>query len=118
MGKPQLLIVDDEAPIRSVLSQWFEICGFEVDTAEDGVVALTFCEKRTYNAITMDMEMPRMGGIEAIQAIRQVQATVPILVLTGLPRDADLALAAGASKILMKPFRLKELEEEVRALLG
>lgn len=117
MGTPAILIVDDEANIRAALVRWFQIRGFEVHTAEDGVEAVSMCASRRYDVITMDLEMPRMGGVEAVRAIRKSDPDVPILIVTGLPRDAEQALSGGATKILMKPLRLSDLEEEVRSVM-
>lgn len=118
MGKPAILIVDDEANIRGALYRWFEIRGFDVMTAEDGIQAVELCDAHDFDVITMDLEMPRMGGLAAMQAIREIQPEVPILVVTGLPSDAREALSAGAAKILVKPLQLSDLEQEVRAVMG
>lgn len=118
MQNPSILIVDDEANIRAALARWFEMRGFDVFTAEDGLDAVAACANRRFDVITMDLEMPRMGGIEAVRAIRKSDARVPILIVTALPNDADLALAGGATKILVKPLRLRELEVEVRLVLS
>lgn len=117
MGKPRLLIVDDEHGIRAALDRWFSLRGFEVDQAADGREALECCRKKQYDIITMDLEMPKMGGLEAIPAIRKFQPRVPIVVLTGYVQDGGAALESGAAKVLTKPVRLRELEEELRGLL-
>ena len=118
MGKPSILIVDDEANIRGALFRWFEIRGFEVSSAADGIEAVSLCADNHFDVITMDLEMPRMGGIEALTAIRKTHPDVPILVVTGFARDAQQALNAGAAKVLTKPLRLRDLEEEVRGVLA
>ncbi|MBX3180055.1 MAG: response regulator [Candidatus Hydrogenedentes bacterium] len=118
MGKASILVVDDEAGIRSALVQWFALLGYEVESAADGVEAVELCGVRRFDVITMDLEMPRMGGIEAIRAIRAHHGATPILVVTGMPRRIHEALAAGATKILMKPLHLRELENEVRLALA
>lgn len=117
MGKPSILIVDDEANIRGALLRWFQICGFEAFSASDGAEAVSLCEGNRFDVITMDLEMPRMGGIEALTAIRKTHPHVPILVVTGYARDAQRALNAGAAKVLTKPLRLRDLEDEVRGVL-
>jgi CheY-like chemotaxis protein len=117
MGKPTILIVDDEANIRGALFRWFEIRGFDVAAAADGLEAVSLCAENCYDVITMDLEMPRMGGIEALTAIRKTHPNVPILVVTGYARDAQRALNAGAVKVLTKPLRLSDLEDEVRGVL-
>lgn len=117
MGKPSILIVDDEANIRSALLRWFQICGFDVFSASDGVEAVALCQSNRFDVITMDLEMPRMGGIQALTEIRKKHPDVPVLIVTGFSRDTQQALKAGASKVLTKPLRLRDLEEEVRSVL-
>ncbi len=112
-----MLVVDDEENIRTALERWFEASGYEVDSAADGADAVRKCATQEYDVVTMDLEMPRMNGVEAIAAIRNLRPTVPILVLTGFLGRADEALKNGATKILAKPLSLRRLEEEVRALL-
>ena len=118
MAKPSILVVDDEANIRGALLRWFEICGFDAHAANDGLEAVALCGTREFDVITMDLEMPRMGGLDAIVAIRKLGRQTPILVVSGMPGDARHALAIGATKILMKPLRLSELEQEVRSVLS
>jgi DNA-binding response OmpR family regulator len=115
--KPKILVVDDEENIRFALNRWFEMSGFEVDTAEDGAVAVEKCKSRRYDIITMDLVMPRMDGSTAIGAIREMNPDVPILVLSGFPDRAAGSPCTGATKTLAKPMLLSELEQEVRALL-
>lgn len=118
MGKPAILIVDDEANIRGALHHWFEMRGFEAHSAADGIEAVSLCEAKCFDVITMDLEMPRMGGLEALIEIRKVHPAVPVLIVTGFARDAQRALNAGAAKVLTKPLRLRDLEEEVRGVLS
>lgn len=117
MSSYTILIVDDDRNVRDALSRWFEIRGFSVETAEDGIDALDKCRARRFDVITLDLEMPRMNGIDALEHIRALQPGVPVAVLTGYPRDADAAYARGAAKVLVKPMRLTALEEELRELL-
>jgi CheY-like chemotaxis protein len=115
--KPKILVVDDEENIRFALNRWFEMSGFDVDTAEDGVVAVEKCRAKQYDVITMDLVMPKMDGTTAIGAIRKLNPDIPILVLSGFPDRAADSPCVGATKILAKPMLLSELEREVRALL-
>ena len=118
MDKPCILVVDDEEHVRKALARWFRICGFDVDVADDGDVAVKMCTDTAYDIITMDLEMPRMGGVEAIDAIKHLHPDVPIIVLTGFSPDSEEAKNCGAAKILTKPLRLRDLEAEVRQALG
>ena len=117
MSKPRLLVVDDEEYIRFALRRWFENCGFEVDLAEDGDVAVAKCRTSSYDVITMDLVMPRMNGQTAIRSIRSFNATVPIIVLTAYQERAGDLSSVGATRILAKPLALHDLEDEVRRVL-
>lgn len=117
MDKSRILVVDDEENIRFALKRWFEVCGFEVDLAEDGLSAVQKCAVNNYDIITMDLEMPRMNGAEAITEIKIYHPDVPIIVFTGYCDNSDEAAQCGAAKVLSKPLSLRKLEEEVRRLL-
>ena len=117
-AKPSILIVDDEASIRTALQRWFTLRGFEVHQAADGQEAVALCGKCSFDAITMDLEMPNMGGIEATVEIKKLLPEVPVIVLTGYSKNADVAVTNGAAKVLSKPLRLKELETEVRNVIA
>lgn len=116
--KPRILIVDDEENIRYALRRWFEVCGFEVDLAEDGLAAVQKCAINDYAVITMDLEMPRMNGSEAIPEIKLYHPDVPIIVFTGYSDSSEDAALSGATTILSKPLSLRKLEEEVRRLIA
>ena len=114
MYKPRILIVDDEENVRKALQQWFQVCGFEVDIAEDGDIAVEKCTATEYDVVTMDMHMPRMSGTAAIAAIRVIRPEVPVIVFTGYYDNWDEAVQCGATKVLNKPMSLHDLEAEVR----
>jgi len=118
MDKPKILIVDDEENVRNALSRWFELAGFYVDLAEDEHVAVERCQNDTYDIITMDLEMPRMNGVEAITRIKELHPKVPIVVLTGYHPRPEKVIEVGAARILNKPLSLRELEQEIRVLLA
>jgi two-component system response regulator HydG len=118
MEKPRILVVDDEENIRYALKRWFEVCGFEVDLAEDGLAAVQKCAVNDYAVITMDLEMPRMSGSEAISEIKIYHPDVPIIIFTGYSENSEDDTFSGASMVLSKPLSLRKLEEEVRRLIA
>jgi DNA-binding NtrC family response regulator len=117
MKQTRMLVVDDEEHIRFALKHWFENSGFVVDVASDGVAAVEKCEQNSYDVVTMDLEMPRMKGTEAIVRIKELHPSVPVIVLTGYQAQGESAMKCGALKVLEKPMSLQELEQEVRTAL-
>ncbi|HPU97088.1 MAG TPA: response regulator [Candidatus Hydrogenedentes bacterium] len=109
-----LLVVDDDAHLRTALSRWFTMRGFQVDTAENGEEALEQCASRRYDVITMDLVMPGIDGAETASRIRTMHPDVPIIMLSGYAGDAERLHEAGFLEVLQKPIRMLELERKVR----
>ena len=117
ISKPCILIVDDERSVRTALHRWFEACGYLVDVAMDGVEAVEKCTAKLFDAVIMDLEMPRMSGAEALVAIKVLHPELPVIVFTGYPHSQERALYTGAARVLTKPLRLRDLEHEVREVM-
>jgi len=107
----KILIVDDEKNLREVLAIELSADGDEVDAAEDGVRALELLEKTEYDVILLDLNMPRMGGIEVLKKIAALDIPVEVIVLTAntTVSVAVEAMKLGAYDYLTKPFRREEL---------
>lgn len=118
MNAKSILIVDDDVNVREALSRWFAMRGNVVTGAEDGIEAIERCKEGRFDIITLDLEMPRLSGLDALGSITELQPGVPVVVLTGYGRDVDAALSRGAVKVLNKPMRLTALEEELDAVLA
>jgi len=116
--RPRILIVDDETGIRNALGRWFYIRGFQVDEAADGVEAVQKCRQTSYDIVTMDLEMPRMNGLAAIDAIGTICPGTPVIILTGFLQEVEIGPECRAARILTKPIRLQELEKHVREVLS
>jgi len=118
MAKARILIVDDDQSVRDALKRWFDLHGFTADEAEDGLDAVNKCAYSEYDAILTDLEMPRMGGLEAMARIRGLLPGVPVVVLTGYGDMLNEGLLSNPSKVLFKPVPLREIEKAVRELLA
>lgn len=115
----RILIVDDEAEIRKILTILLENSGYEVVSASDGLSALmTLKTDSEIDLCIMDVMMPRMDGIEACAEIRKF-SSIPILFLTArsLEEDKEAAYSGGGDDYLVKPFSSKELLMKVEALI-
>jgi len=115
--KPRILVVDDEECVRQAVCRWFGMRGFETDEASDGFEALAKCAATTVDVVTMDIEMPGMGGTEAIALLRDECPSLCIVVLTGYVGNRNESWRARVNGAFVKPISLKKLEEEVRLLL-
>ncbi|ABW32409.1 response regulator transcription factor RpaB [Acaryochloris marina] len=115
---PAILVVDDEASIRRVLSTRLSKIGYQVYTAADGVEALDVFYDQRPDLIILDVMMPKLDGYGVCQAVRKA-SRVPIIMLTALSDVVDriTGLEMGADDYVVKPFSLKELESRVRSIL-
>lgn len=115
----RILIADDEAEIRKILTILLENSGYEVVSASDGLSAvMTLRGDSEIDLCIMDVMMPRMDGIRACEEIRRF-SSIPILFLTArsLEEDKELAYSGGGDDYLVKPFSSKELLMKVEALI-
>src|SRR5437016_4225117 len=108
----KVLLVEDEVPLARVMKKAFEEEGFTVDATHDGESGLFNAESGTYDAIVLDLMLPRMNGIDVLKKLRtKTQVATPVLILTARDTldDKLKGLNAGADDYLTKPFELKEL---------
>jgi two-component system KDP operon response regulator KdpE len=116
--KFKILVADDEPKIRLFIRANLEARGYEVHLAQDGIEAIEIAERVLPDVIVLDVNMPRMDGIEACRRIRQ-WADMPIIILSvrGDERDKVRALEEGADDYVTKPFGVEELIARVRVAL-
>ena len=115
----RILIAEDELDLAEALTAFFEKNQFLVDTVHDGAAACDYARTGAYDAIILDVMMPKMDGIQVLQTLRQEGFTLPIMMLTAKAEKDDriLGFDAGADDYLPKPFASDELLSRVRAML-
>jgi DNA-binding NtrC family response regulator len=112
----KVLIVDDEKGFLDVLAERMQSRGMEVTTATSAKEALQKLEGQTFDAIVLDLMMPEMGGIEALQRIKDKSPDSEVILLTGQPSVSKgvEAMKLGASDFLIKPADINELTEKIK----
>jgi two-component system capsular synthesis sensor histidine kinase RcsC len=113
----RVLVIDDEAVLRSLFRDMLSACGYEVDVAEDGAAGLARFRERRYEAVITDLLMPGMNGLEVAAALRTIDADVPVILLTGSAPalTSRRARESGINILLHKPIALADLKSAIDA---
>jgi two-component system chemotaxis response regulator CheY len=114
-----ILIVEDDISTRKLYRFVLMQSGYNVLEATDGIEALNYLATHTCQLVITDMNMPRMSGLELIQAIRASNSVIPVILLTAFdgPNMRQNALNVGASAFFAKPFTIEDLEQSIRQFL-
>ena len=114
----RLLVIEDEADLLASLAKALREEGYAVDTADDGEEGLYKAQSWDYDALVLDVMLPRLDGWQLLQRLRQSKKT-PVLMLTArdTSRDRVRGLDTGADDYVVKPFDLDELLARLRALI-
>lgn len=119
MPAMEILVVDDDPAVRDSLERTLTFEGYRVRTAADGLLALAEISGSRPDAVVLDLQMPRVDGLEVCRRLRADGNDVPVLMLTArdATRDRVSGLDAGADDYLPKPFALEELLARLRSVL-
>lgn len=114
----RILLIEDNVRLVQTLMQSLRALGMEVEAAHDGAAGNELLQRREYDAVVLDLALPKLDGMGLLQLLRARGDRVPVLVLTasGDTIDRVRGLNAGADDYLAKPFELAELEARLRAL--
>lgn len=114
---PTILVVDDEEPIRKMVSRHFRFLGYDViDSASNGKEALDILARQRVEVVISDIQMPVMNGLDLLRTIRREYPMVHVIIITGYVTIDNLlaALKLGADTCVFKPIKeMKELEKAV-----
>jgi two-component system, OmpR family, response regulator len=113
-----ILVVEDDAPLAKIVKKSLESGGHTVDVAVDGQEGLDLGRQRGHDAVVLDIQLPKVSGMDVCRMLREDGNRVPIIMLTARSAVADRinGLDAGADDYLPKPFSLAELQARLRAL--
>ena len=121
VGSQRALIVEDSRTIAAIVKHYLQLEGFEVLVAADGVVGLETARRERPRVIVTDLNMPGMGGLDMVRALRAEAGTrdIAILMLTSdeSPEIEGQAMAAGVDDFILKPLDPQRLAARVRAVV-
>ena len=117
---PSVLLAEDSQDTRNMLKRAFELKGYRVYEAEDGLEALEMAQQHRPSLIVIDLNMPVLDGLEAVKSLREREGAgeqVPIVAITAydVPGMENAALETGCNRYLRKPLDLNELDRTLRS---
>lgn len=115
----RILLVEDEKMLSDMIAKGLRNTGYAVDTAYDGEDALFQYEVNDYDLIILDLNLPKVDGLDVLRKIRETDSEIKILILSARTKIGDriLGLDEGANDYLIKPFDFGELAARIRGLL-
>jgi DNA-binding response OmpR family regulator len=115
----RVLVIEDYPPLLKSVRQGLSEAGYAVDTAADGEAGLSFALATTFDAIVLDLMLPKLDGLSVLSTLRSKKNATPVLILTAKDGVGDRVkgLDLGADDYLVKPFAFEELLARVRAII-
>jgi len=115
----RVAVIEDNKTLANGIAHLLRDQGHAVDVINDGEEGLTFLAQETADIVVLDINLPRVSGLEILQKIRARGVVTPVILLTarGETKDRVIGLDAGADDYLVKPFDMEELDARIRALI-
>jgi excisionase family DNA binding protein len=119
-ARKRVLVVDDEASIRDLLSKTLALAEYDVDTAPDGTTALDRMRAFAYDLLIADLKMPGMDGLTLIRQAKRLKSDLPVIIITGFSTESSAieAVNLGVAGYLTKPFRVPQVLAAAAKALG
>jgi len=119
-ARPRVLVVDDEASIRDLLSKTLALAEYDVDVAPDGRSALERMRLYPYDLLIADLKMPGMDGLTVIREAKRYKTDLPVIIITGFSTESSAieAVNLGVAGYLTKPFRVPQVLAAAAKALG
>jgi CheY-like chemotaxis protein len=114
----RVLAIDDQAVILDLISAMCQSLGYQVQTASNGAEGVRLAAFSRFDIVLTDLAMPDLTGLEVARQVRQIQPEIPIILVTGWEAGLDQTevAAAGITEVLLKPFRIEQLTDIIRAV--
>ena len=119
-NKKRILVVEDDAEMRSLLKDFFEEDGFEIDSVSNGSEAFRKIAREPFDLIITDIRMPGLTGLDILPGIRKLQPEAPIIVITafGSEEVQQKAFERGATSYLEKPIHFHNLRTLIHEMFS
>ena len=119
-ARPRVLVVDDEASIRDLLSRTLSLAEYDVDVAPDGQAALDRMRQQPYDLLVTDLKMPGLDGLSVIREAKRFNSEMPVIIITGFSSESSAieAVNLGVTGYLTKPFRVPRVLAAAARALG
>lgn len=116
----RILIVDDEDDLRNLLSHVLSTHGYEIQSASNGEEAISKLKQQTFDLALLDIQMPKMSGIQVLQFIKEHASTTKAIMLTGYAdlKNAMEAREFGAREFISKPYKLEDVVSTIQHVLN
>lgn len=116
LGRPRVLVIDDDPNVRVLISDLLTYLGYEPDQADGGVQGLALLGQRSYDLIITDLRMPHLTGWDVVNTVRGRRPTMPIIMISGFATEDDVRHAIRVRVLLLhQPFSVAELRRAVRS---
>jgi DNA-binding response OmpR family regulator len=113
-----VLIVDDDAPVREAIGDLLQLVGYEVFQSGDGQEALAKFDANQLDLVLLDLGLPNKSGWDAFEGFTSRNPALPIIIITGLAQQSEMAQAAGVGALMEKPLDAAQLLKTMQELLA